>query len=40
MEEMKQSVMFHVLNILLTRGTRGLYLTAADDKLRNRLGQL
>ena len=39
-EEMKQSVMFHVLNILLTRGTRGLYLTAADDKLRDRLMQL
>ena len=40
MQQMKQSVMFHVLNVLLTRGTRGLYLTAADDDLRQRLERL
>lgn len=40
MQQMKQLVMFHVLNVLLTRGTRGLYLTAADDDLRQRLERL
>ncbi|GAK31490.1 thymidine kinase [Weissella oryzae SG25] len=38
--EIKQTVMFNALNILLTRGIKGTYLTAADDKLRERLLQL
>ncbi|CAK8054903.1 DUF2075 domain-containing protein [Eupransor demetentiae] len=38
--EVKRTVMFNALNILLKRGTRGLYITAADPALRKRLLKL
>ncbi|CAH1857245.1 DUF2075 domain-containing protein [Convivina intestini] len=40
MTAFKSQVMFNTLNVLLKRGIKGLYLTAADPQLRKRLLEL
>lgn len=38
-EHVKRKIIMNSLNVLLTRGTKGLYVYAYDDELRERLMQ-